>query len=397
MNYQLNFVSDNVIKGKAYPALARHKATPYTAEWKQFVQHWPYTVPVELFEHLNNHGVGYRLYDFNENNYPKGSYYAIGLGFFDFGIDYFDLLSDEVFFAVQAGRIKVLFYYHEGDNPYKINDRLDELCAHHKLNDNCYKFVSGNTTARDTKNCLYFPDHELLYWQRNREVSPLPVHNNKRPYDFTVLNRTHKWWRATAMTDLKMSGLLDNSLWSYNTELGLECDTRASNPIETGAIFDSHIDNFLSNGPYTCDNLNPNEHNDHSIIETHHHVDAYCNIVLETHFDTDNSGGAFLTEKTFKPIKHGQPFVIIGCHLSLEILRELGYKTFDHAIDNSYDLIHHPIERWMAIKNTISKIKSQDMHTWFESCRSDIEHNQRLFCSSKADRLNNLLERLHND
>lgn len=81
MNYQLNFVSDNVIKGKAYPALARHKATPYTAEWKQFVQHWPYTVPVELFEHLYNHDVGYRLYDFNENNYPKGSYYAIGLGF----------------------------------------------------------------------------------------------------------------------------------------------------------------------------------------------------------------------------------------------------------------------------------------------------------------------------
>ena len=119
--------------------------------------------------------------------------------------------------------------------------------------------------------------------------------------------------------------------------------------------------------------------------------------MLETHFDADGSGGAFLTEKTFKAIKHGQPFIIVGCPGSLAALRELGYKTFDHAIDNSYDTIQDNTQRWLAVKSAISKLKSQNLDTWFDSCRSDIEHNQHLFCSSKADRLNTLIERIHND
>ena len=133
------------------------------------------------------------------------------------------------------------------------------------------------------------------------------------------------------------------------------------------------------------------------MITTAHYTDSYCNIVLETHFDADQSGGAFLTEKTFKAIKHGQPFVVVGCAGSLAALRKLGYRTFDHAIDNSYDAVIDNTQRWTAIKAAIIKLKSQDLHAWFESCRNDIEHNQQLFCSTKADRLNTLLERLHND
>jgi hypothetical protein len=115
---------------------------------------------------------------------------------------------------------------------------------------------------------------------------------------------------------------------------------------------------------------------------------------LETHFDADQSGGAFLTEKTFKPIKHGQPFVIVGAPGSLAALRSLGYRTFDHSIDNRYDDETNNTQRWIKIKSAIAKIKSQDMHAWFNHCKDDVEHNQQLFCSSKKHRLNNLLERL---
>jgi hypothetical protein len=41
-------------------------------------------------------------------------------------------------------------------------------------------------------------------------------------------------------------------------------------------------------------------------------------LCLETHFDADQSGGAFLTEKTFKPIKHGQMFFVAGPAGSLQ-------------------------------------------------------------------------------
>ena len=395
MAYSNNFVADSVIQGKAYPALAKWKATPYTQEWRQFVQHWPNTVPSELYEHLNTHNIPYNLSDINYTT--NGSYYTIGVGFFNFDVDYFKLMSNNVFIKLQAAKIQALFYYHEGDNPYYIKEHLDALCIKHNLNTNCYKVVSGNTAADNIKNFVYFPDHELLYWHRNSKVPATPVHANNRSHDFTVLSRTHKWWRATVMTDLYRSGLLKNCLWSYRTDVALN-EPENDNPIEVDTLnIRTDITEFLNKGPYTSDTLTADQQNDHHIIETVHYTESYCNIVLETHFDADGSGGTFLTEKTFKPIKHGQPFVIIGCPGSLATLRKLGYKTFDHAIDNSYDNIQDNTQRWIAVKETISKLKSQDLHAWFESCRSDVEHNQQLFCSTKANRLNTLLERLHND
>jgi hypothetical protein len=388
-----NFVADRVVRGKAYPALARWSANPYTAEWRQFVQHWPNTVPAELYEHFNTHGVKYTLSDFN--NAMVSAYYTVGIGFFNFDVDYFALMSETVRRQLRREELTVVFYYHEGDNPFRIRDRLDELCQNHLLPPNCYRFVSGNTAADAIPGFVYFPDHELLYWQRNQQIAPTPVHSNQRQRNFTVLSRTHKWWRATVMTDLHRTGLLENSYWSYRTDIAVG-ESELDNPIEVDALnIRADIKQFLANGPYTCDAKTASQHNDHHVIETDHHTESYCNIVLETHFDADGSGGAFLTEKTFKAIKHGQPFVIVGCAGSLAALRKLGYRTFDHAIDNSYDTIQNNTERWIAVRQVIAQLKSQDLYTWFESCRDDIEHNQRLFCSTKADRLNTLLERLH--
>ena len=36
----LNLVADRVIRGRIYPALARHEAVPYTQGWREFGQHW---------------------------------------------------------------------------------------------------------------------------------------------------------------------------------------------------------------------------------------------------------------------------------------------------------------------------------------------------------------------
>jgi hypothetical protein len=46
----------------------------------------------------------------------------------------------------------------------------------------------------------------------------------------------------------------------------------------------------------------------------------------------------FVSEKTFKPITLMHPFIIHGSRGSLAYLHELGFQTFDHVIDESYDL-----------------------------------------------------------
>jgi hypothetical protein len=119
--------------------------------------------------------------------------------------------------------------------------------------------------------------------------------------------------------------------------------------------------------------------------------------VLETHFDADGSRGAFLTEKTFKCLKHGHPFVLFAPADSLQALRNMGYRTFDHAIDNSYDLIADNTLRYLAVVDAIRELAQADPDTLYNSCVEDLQHNQALFLASKQDRLNTLWETLHNE
>ena len=383
-NTELRFAATAIVKGKAYPALAQHSARPYTKSWHQFRHHWPYTVPCELLEHCATHRLPYSVGTLEQAR--PGDFFTIGLGFFDFGIDYIGLIPQQVW----DQQLKILFYYHEGDNPARIQQRLDALCHQHGRDPDCYRFVSGNTAANGLDRFTWFPDHELLYWHRNRKVIATSIHLNPRPYRFTILNRTHKWWRATVMADLQRHGILDHSIWSYNTQVHTD-DNFEDNPIEIDTLgMRDQLHEFVRGGPYRCDQLTAEQHNDHHLHVPEHYTTSYCHVVVETHFDADQSGGAFLTEKTFKPIKHGQPFVIVGAPGTLATLRSLGYRTFDHAIDNSYDLETDNTRRWQMCLEAIQQIQAQDPDAWFAQCLDDLCHNQNLFAKSKSTRLNML-------
>jgi hypothetical protein len=194
------------------------------------------------------------------------------------------------------------------------------------------------------------------------------------------------------MADLWQSGLLDNSYWSYcETASGEDDDC----PIEVDMISRLRYERkkFLEGAPYISDELDFDQRNDHRTLVPKYHVNSYCNIVMETHFDIESSG-TFLTEKTFKPIKHGQMFFVAGPAGSLQVLRELGYCVFDSVLDNSYDLEPNATQRWMALTRSIF-FTQPDLPQLFELCRADIEHNQQLFLASKKDRLNTLIKEIN--
>jgi hypothetical protein len=199
------------------------------------------------------------------------------------------------------------------------------------------------------------------------------------------------------MADLWRHGILEHSQWSYNQHI--DCgDQEQDNPIEIDLIKNLRRDQdrFFLDCPHSCDALTSDQHNDHHLHVDKHYTNSYCSIVLETHFDADGSGGAFLTEKTFKCLKHGHPFVIVGAQGSLNALRKLGYRTFDHAIDSSYDWEPNNTRRWNMARDAIKQITQYNMHSWFQSVYRDVQHNQQLFLHSKQNRVNNLLSNLEN-
>jgi len=399
-------VADRIVRGRVYPNLAVHPAEPYTKEWREFGQHWPYTVPPELITHCETHGYPVELKTTAEYMHSDNSelyWYPVQWGWFDFEIDYISLLPSEVKLAVADTQynLKILFYYHEGDDPLKIKARLDQLCQSNELDSDVYRLVTGNTAADAIEHCVHFCDHELLYYQRNRAMvaktpkflkTGVPMKES-----FLLLSRSHKWWRATVLADLQRQGLLDHAVWSYNTTQDIG-DRVEECPIELDRLdIRRDIERFLSQGPYTCDDLSAAAHNDHSLHVQSHYDRTACSVILETHFDADGSRGSFLTEKTFKCIKHGHPFVLFAPAGSLQALRRMGYRTFDHAIDPTYDRITDNTDRYLAVMHTIRQLALQDPNTLYDSCVRDLQHNQALFLASKWDRLNTLWETLHNE
>ena len=380
----LNLIADRIVNGKIYPALAQTLGY-------DFDRHYPYTVPLRLQEYCVEHGVELNIIDI-DSEWPADALYPVGLGFFDFSIDYFELMPERIRAGLFFDDVRVLFYYHEGDNPLHIKIRLDELCAKHNLRNNCYRFVSGNTAAKTLPNFVYFADFELWYYQRNQASPALKIHTEPRERDFTVLNRLHKSWRALSMADLKYNGILDNSYWSY-CETGEFVDAECAIRIDDISGLRTRTEKFLQLAPYISDELDHDRRNDHSTLVPKYHVNSYCNIVMETHFDIGGSG-TFLTEKTFKPIKHGQMFFVAGPAGSLQVLRDLGYCVFDSVLDNSYDLEPNATQRWMALTRSIF-FAQPDLPQLFDLCRKDIEHNQHLFQASKKARLNTLIKEIN--
>lgn len=393
-----NFVFDRFVNGNPYPNCA--PLQDLSQGYSQLELNWPRIIPLRLLYYLNDHEYPYQLYHADQV-LPDACFYPIGISWFDLELDYFSLINPRILDLARRGHVTILFYYHEGDNPFEIKMHLDNLCVKHDLSTTTYVCVSANSKADNIPGFVYFADHELFYWRCSRDQPILPAHLNPRSHRFTALSRRHHSWRATVMAWLHQQGFLESSYWSYNT-IGLDSEPDAGDPLLNNPIriepyyprFDSYVRNFIAGAPYSCDDLNDQQHNTHDILIKAHYEDSYCNLIIETMFDAGQSGGCFLTEKTFKPIRHAQPFVIFGCANSLQALRDLGYRTFDHAIVNHYDRFDSNPERFNYLTYTMRCLAQQNLHDLYQSCMADIQHNQQLFLSSKKTRLSNLYDKL---
>lgn len=392
----LNLVYDRFALGRPYPNLA--PLVDASNGYHGIGDEYPFIAPIRLYYYAQDHGLPINI-SYIDQSLPEHAFYPVGISWFDFSVDYFALMSEQVKNYLREFKLRVLFYYHEGDNPYHQKSRLEELCRNHNLPSNCYVFISGNTQADNIKNFVYFPDHELFYWRSAVVWNDIPQpgcdpHTLPRDRDFTFLSRVHKWSRSTIAAHLHRNGLFDNSYWSYgDVSIG---DRYEDNPIPIHSFpgLEEYMQNFLAEGPYRCDKLTSTEHNSHWLFVPEHYNNSYCHLVLETFFDADGSDGCFISEKVFKPMRHGQPFIVFGTPHSLATLQQLGYKTFDEHIDNRYDAVEDNEQRFKLCVAAVEQVRNQDMHAWYSRCLPDIIHNRDRFISStiKLHRLEELVK-----
>jgi len=170
--------------------------------------------------------------------------------------------------------------------------------------------------------------------------------------DFNSLNRTARSHRLQHLHWLIKNNYHVNNLVSGNYHNTSYCNHKFE-----GLILSQHtekdLDLILKNTPLIIDGDwsqdNPDD-SDEAIFNHSIYKNSLLSFVTCTAFSHD---GLFITEKVFKPIAAGHPFIVLAQKNALKYLRFLGYRTDFIDIDQTYDTIDDPIQRFIAAHQSL--------------------------------------------
>tara|TARA_E500000081_G_scaffold40017_1_gene43605 strand:- start:9367 stop:10518 length:1152 start_codon:yes stop_codon:yes gene_type:complete len=204
---------------------------------------------------------------------------------------------------------------------------------------------------------------------------------------FLLLNRRWRLHRPLLITLLRSRNLLDQGYISFApSDDGHNWNTVYP---RLQAMYNNHnrISKILSDNA-DVKNLKPMYLDTEDLVTNRamhedsiskYYVETYFSIVSET---TYHEGTPFLSEKIFKAIAMGHPFIIVTAPNSLQYLKALGYKTYSPFIDESYDSIQDDGDRMLAILDQIEKLCSMPKKTlrkqWLPNVRTIANHNRNL-------------------
>ena len=109
-------------------------------------------------------------------------------------------------------------------------------------------------------------------------------------------------------------------------------------------------------------------------LEPAPYIDTYFSLVTETVFEYPYS---FRTEKIAKPLAIGHPWI---CATSVGFYRDiqnLGFQTFGHVIDESFDSIDNHQDRMERIAMIVNDLCQQDLASFLNECYNVCKYNQQ--------------------
>jgi hypothetical protein len=247
---------------------------------------------------------------------------------------------------------------------------------------NYFLFFTADYRFPGTKNVQMVP---FNLWRHVAPYSKTPIKfDYKKLYINT--NRRARVHRFLLMDDIIDNGLLDLGYNSWGGVLKGELEECKRIRPDT-KVFDTEFDkignqNLLVDKPWDT-------------FEQKECEESFLYLVTETM--TDNKV-LFISEKTWKPIAIGMPFIAFGNPGTLSKLKKWGYKTFNKWWDESYDLEWDVQVRTKLICSILKKLSTysrDDIINIRQEMQDTIEHNHKLYFEQrKTNYLKNKLKKL---
>ena len=105
------------------------------------------------------------------------------------------------------------------------------------------------------------------------------------------------------------------------------------------------------------------------------YVDTYFSLITET--VCGELPYSFRTEKIAKPLAMGHPFIVVSNAGFYRDLHNLGFQTFGHIIDESFDSIEHHQDRCNRIVDIVTDLCQQDLASFLKECYTVCKYNQQ--------------------
>lgn len=194
---------------------------------------------------------------------------------------------------------------------------------------------------------MYSNHFGKIFFDSNLPKDPLIKHSikNANSKSYNSLNRVYRPNRGAHLFRLAKEGLLKHGIVSanqVNSNDSIAAKLAGVQQHDLAEIFKNNFPLFIDGN---WSNVNAaNQYN------TSIYTDSLLTVVTETIFMDET---VFLTEKLFKPIAMGHPFITLAGAGTMQGLREMGFKIDFDGIDQSYDNELDPVKRFNMVHTVL--------------------------------------------
>ena len=221
----------------------------------------------------------------------------------------------------------------------------------------------------------------------SKEIPTININLENRKFNryFLSLNNRAQWNRQALLQFLLQFKLLDKFYFSYHHEdrfgVGRKLLYNKINEIIGNVWYNNQLDleSVFNMLPITAE-FDYFKNNDWSVGNAVYYESSFGSVVSETYIDENYN--AFFTEKIFKPIAFGHPFLLFSSAGALSKLKELGFETYPTIFDESYDTIESPQQRFEFLLRQVLCICDRpinELQEIYDIVKPIVKHNYEYF------------------
>ena len=327
------------------------------------------------------------FWDFNLVNPVPGNIYV-------FGRQQFLEHKQRIVEMAESGLYTIVFC-NAAEGSWTLQTQVQLLGVEQLIIDYKILLISGGEQQANYPYVQY--DHflvEILRYEENVKAAQAIEQifaKESKPYKFLFLNGRARPHRKYLYERFRQLGILEQSLWTmlesrpsvnrcfniFDGAVNLMATTSELQWLPKHYEVEQYQNPTITPGPPNRAFVKQELFN-HTwgeiYLKPEPYIDTYFSLVTETVFEQP---WPFRTEKIAKPLMIGHPFIVATSPCYYRDLHRLGFKTFGHVIDESFDSIENHQDRMDRIIAVVRDLCQQDLDSFQKECYTVCKHNQQ--------------------